>query len=325
MEQMKLIDAGVFILKKKYWVMATALIVALLMVVFCCIIKPAKEETITLKLTNDAALDTFITQPNENSTLIMSAEGDYPFDDKVTTYIEDIKPSKVQGGRVNPYLTHNRLDVENMQIHLAEDRFFDYLYSNGINGFVDVSVTDDNVKITVGYDPVKDDDVYLDLVVERTLDYLTLVTEEYIGDTLETHKKLLEEDQKVINQIIADYGEASKAAPNDPLSLEKCRSLLSTYAQAAYNSDVSNTVVMASNQLLAVDIRYNAEILDYSLRNNNGIAIISVFGLFGLVVGAILGSFGVYIFSLMGAVLKTSKGKISDEATPSQEDSGDSQ
>ncbi len=312
MEQLKLVDAGVFILKKKYWVIATALVMAVLMVVFCCFTKPSNEESITLKLSADPTLDTFISQTTDKSTVFLTADDVYPFDDKVTEYVEKVKTTKSGSGRVNPYLGHSRLSVESIRNCLSENRFADFLISSGINAGVNVTLTDEDVKIDLCYNAGKEDVSYYNLVVEKTLEYLSMMMDEYVTDTLNTHKKLIEEDEKLINQILTDYKAAEKDANNNPLALEKCRSLLSTYAQAAYNNDVSNTVVMLSNQLLAIDLGYKAEVVNYTSHTNNSFSVIAVFSLFGIIIGAILGCFGVYVFALISKVCKTAKEKVED-------------
>ena len=313
MEQLKLVDAGVFILKKKYWVIATAIIMAALMVVFCCLLKPSSEESIVLKLSADPTLDTFISQANDKSTVLLTGDDGYPCDDKVIEYVEKAKATKSISGRINPYLGHSRLSVDSIRKTLLEDRYKSFLISNGINAGVFVTITDDDIRIELSYDAGKNGDTYYNLAIEKTLEYLSTMMDEYVTDTLNTHKKLLDEDSKLIADILTQYKEAEKTANSDPLSLEKCRSLLSTYAQAAYNSDISNTVVMVSNQLLAVDLGYNAEVLDYDIHSNNSFGMIAVFSLFGLIIGTILGCFGVYVFSLAGNVCKTAKGKVEEE------------
>lgn len=314
MEQLKLVDAGVFILKKKYWVIATALIMAVLMVVFCCLLKPANEESITLKLSADPTLDTFISQTADKSTVLLTGDDGYPFDDKVIEYVEKAKTTKSGSGRVNPYLDHSRLSVDSIRKTLLEDRYKSFLISNGIDAGVVVTLTDDDIRIELSYSARKDGVTYYNLAIEKTLEYLSTMMDEYVTDTLNTHKKLLDEDAKLIGQILTEYKEAEKGANNNPLALEKCRSLLSTYAQAAYNSDVSNTVVMVSNQLLAVDLGYKAEVIDYTTHSNTSFGMIAVFSIFGLIIGTILGCFGVYIFSLAGNVCKTAKEKLEEES-----------
>lgn len=308
MEQLKLVDAGVFILKKKYWVIATALVMAVFMVVSCCLLKPANEETITLKLSADPTLDTFISQSNDKSTVFLTGDDVYPFDDKVIEYVEKAKSTKSGSGRINPYLAHNRLSVESIRESLTDSRFKSYLVSCGIDAGVGVTLTDEDVRISLSYN--KNNADYYNLVVEKVLAYLSMMMDEYVTDTLNTHKKLLEEDTKLINQILTEYKEAEKAANNNSLALEKCRSLLSSYAQAAYNTDISNTVVMVSNQLLAIDLGYKAEVINHTTQNNMSIKVIAVFAVFGFIVGAVLGCFGVYIFALAGKICKTAKGKF---------------
>ncbi len=309
MEQIKLIDAGVFLFKRKKSIIAIAVAVAILMVIFCCFTGPNKEEALTLKLTADPSLDTFISQNTDNSTLILSGEEIYPFDDKVTEYVEKIKLSKKQSGRVNPYLSHNRLSVENIQSSLSEGRFIEFLKEKGVDAKIEVSVSASDVKINIEYDSGKKGDTYSNDVIGYVSEYLSTVMDEYVKDVLDTHKKLIVEDEKLINQLITEYNEATKTAGTDPLALEKCRALLSSYAQVAYNYDVSNTVVMLSNQLLAIDISHNVELIDFDMHDSTSFGVITVFSVFGLLVGLICGCFAIYVISLCGQVFKKVQAK----------------
>ena len=280
MERFKLVDTGVFLFKRKKSVIAIAVVVAILMVILCCFTGPNKEEVVTLKLTADPSLDTFISQNTDNSTVILSGTEIYPFDDKVTEYVEKIKLSKKQSGRVNPYLSHNRLSVENVQSSLSEGRFIDYLNLKGVDAKIEVSVSASDVKIEIQYDSGKKGEPYSNEVAGYVSEYLSIVMEDYINDVLDTHKKLIAEDQKLINELITQYNEAANTAGTDPAALERCRALLSSYAQVAYNYDVSNTVVMLSNQLLAIDVSHNVELIDFDMHDSTSFGVLSVFSVF---------------------------------------------
>lgn len=303
MENLKLIDVGVFLFKRKTVIIAIALLCAIIMVMVTCVLGPVNEAIFSMRITANSALDSFTSQYTEDSTIIIS-DAEYPFDDSVSAYIESVKRTKSASGRKNPYSNNIRLDVSSLQNYLLEEKYSQFLKTKGIDALVNVKINTADVTITLEYNDKRHEEQFRNEMLDYTAEYLSGVTNEYINEIFETHSKLLAEDEKAIQSILSEYNKTKTDAVSDPLSSEKCRSLLNSYAQAAYNYDISNSVVLLSEQLLALGTQPTIELVDEDFQNNISVGKIAVFSVFGLVIGIIFACFIVYIASLCSQIWK---------------------